>query len=239
MRDGASETPLSIGTAVSFEHGGETVHGHLLRHQGRRRYATVIDVRERTWRIPEAALETSGRARRATMVTRHDEERAAWRTGDEATFSGPDGPMRGTIVKLNLKTARVRCGETHWNVPWGLLRGAARKDARDGAGRLKEVADRARRLMDEHGLTDWTFAFLESGRRLGDCRYRDRVIRVGRAHALEGNDAQIRDTVLHEIAHALAGPGAGHGPVWKAIARRIGARPKARAPSPTAATERG
>ncbi len=30
------------------------------------------------------------------------------------------------------------------------------------------------------------------------------------------------DLILHEIAHANAGPGAGHGPIWKAEARRIG-----------------
>ena len=83
----------------------------------------------------------------------------------------------------------------------------------------------ARELMDEHGLDTWTFAFLEAERRLGDCHFGDRVIRVGRAHALDASEAEIRDTVLHEIAHALAGPEARHGPAWKAIARRIGATP--------------
>jgi hypothetical protein len=37
----------------------------------------------------------------------------------------------------------------------------------------------------------------------------------------------VLDTLLHEIAHALAGHKAGHGPVWKAIAVRIGANPRA------------
>ena len=70
----------------------------------------------------------------------------------------------------------------------------------------------ARRLMDEHGLGAWTFAFLEAERRLGDCHFRDRVIRIGRAHALDASDAEITDTVLHEIAHALAGPEAATAP---------------------------
>ena len=52
--------------------------------------------------------------------------------------------------------------------------------------------------------------------------------RIGRGHALEGNEEEIRDTVLHEIAHAIAGPEAGHGPLWKATARRIGATPRAK-----------
>ena len=86
-----------------------------------------------------------------------------------------------------------------------------------------------RRLMDAHGLADWTLAFVEARRRLGDCNFRDRVIRIGRAHALEGTEEQIRDTVLHEIAHALTGREAGHGPLWKETARRIGATPRAKA----------
>lgn len=36
----------------------------------------------------------------------------------------------------------------------------------------------------------------------------------------------IKNTVLHEIAHAIAGPDAGHGPRWKEIARRIGCNAK-------------
>lgn len=32
----------------------------------------------------------------------------------------------------------------------------------------------------------------------------------------------IKNTVLHEIAHAMAGYDAGHGPKWKQIAQRIG-----------------
>ena len=82
--------------------------------------------------------------------------------------------------------------------------------------------------MDEHGLTGWTLAFAESRSRLGDCDFNDRQIRIGRDHALEGNEEEIRDTVLHEIAHAIAGPEAGHGPLWKATVRRIGATPRAK-----------
>ncbi len=161
-------------------------------------------------------------------MTRHDEARAAWRVGDTVTFAGSNGPMHGEIVKLNPKRARVRCGDTGWNVPYGLLRAARGGRVRNGTDRLNGVAEMARGLMDEHGLADWTLAFVESGRRLGDCNFRDRVIRIGRAHALDDGEEQTRDTVLHEIAHAIAGPEAGHGPLWKAIARRIGATPKAR-----------
>ena len=37
------------------------------------------------------------------------------------------------------------------------------------------------------------------------------------------------DNLLHEIAHAIVGREAGHGPLWKVTARRIGATPRAKA----------
>jgi hypothetical protein len=40
------------------------------------------------------------------------------------------------------------------------------------------------------------------------------------------NHPQLIDTLRHEAAHALAGPRAGHGPVWKAMASTLGADPK-------------
>ena len=229
MLNQQEERPLSIGSGVQFTHKGETIHGHLLQRQGRRRFAKIIDTEERTWKVPELALKHSGGARRATMVTRHDKARADYRVGDEVTFTSRDGPRRGEIIKLNPMRAKVRCEETCWNISYGLLRRAGRESARNGAAQLNGVAGMARRLMDEHGLTGWTLAFVEAKRRLGDCHFRHRVIRISRTHALGGSKEQIRDTVLHEIAHAIAGREAGHGPLWKVTARRIGATPRAKA----------
>ena len=230
MAERQQERTLSIGDAVQFTHRGKTIHGHLLRRQGRRRLASVIDDEEGLWKVPEAALTPSGRARRTTMVTREDAARARWRVGDRVAFVGPDGERQtGKIVKLNPTQARVRAGRTLWNVPYGGLSdtGTGKNGARDGAERLAGIAATARGLMDEHGLAEWTFAFLEAKRRLGDCNFDERVIRIGRAHALDASEAEIRDTILHEIAHALAGPEACHGPQWKPIAKRVGATPRA------------
>lgn len=228
MPDQQKQSLLFIGSAVQFTHKGKTIRGHLLQRQGQRRFAKVIDTEERTWNVPEAALKHSGGERRSTIVTRHDEARSDYRVGDKVTFTSRDGPRRGEIVKLNPKRAKVRCEKTCWNVPYGLLRRTGRESARNGAKRLNNVAGMARRLMEEHGLPDWTLAFVEARRRLGDCHFGDRVIRISRTHALQSSEEQIRDTVLHEIAHAIAGPEAGHGPLWKATARRIGATPRAK-----------
>jgi hypothetical protein len=59
------------------------------------------------------------------------------------------------------------------------------------------------------------------------CKYRTKRIEISKYYAQHSPRESILDTLLHEIAHALAGPKAGHGPSWKAIAVRIGANPRA------------
>jgi predicted SprT family Zn-dependent metalloprotease len=81
-------------------------------------------------------------------------------------------------------------------------------------------------LMQQHGLQGWAFAFDGARRRLGSCHYGQRTLTLSRPLTLLNPEATIRDTILHEIAHALT-PGAGHGPAWREAARRIGAKPQA------------
>ena len=80
-------------------------------------------------------------------------------------------------------------------------------------------------LMTEHSLADWRFRWGRGKRMLGSCNYTSKIIRLS-GYYVELNDVEhVRDTILHEIAHAIAGPEAGHGPKWKAVCRRIGADP--------------
>jgi hypothetical protein len=86
--------------------------------------------------------------------------------------------------------------------------------------------DQARRLahelIDEHGLAGWRFEFDRAKRRAGICRHGQKVIGLSAPITRLHPETEVRDTLLHEIAHALAGPRAGHGPAWTATARRIG-----------------
>ncbi len=77
-------------------------------------------------------------------------------------------------------------------------------------------------LIDQHGLVGWRVELDRAKRRAGICRYADRVIGLSAPLTALHSEEEVRDTILHEIAHALAGPRAGHGPGWRAIARRIG-----------------
>jgi len=90
-----------------------------------------------------------------------------------------------------------------------------------------EAANLAQRLMREQGLDAWAFRFNRQKRTMGLCRYHEKLIELS-LHFVDRNDeAAVRDTILHEIAHALAGARAGHGPAWKKICVRLGAVPRA------------
>lgn len=154
--------------------------------------------------------------------------------GDEVWFPVRGrGRLSGSIEKLNPTRAKVRCGTDAWVVPYGKINHVcdATANERDNRmARLGEVAAQARELMDRHGLGDWSFRFNAARKKLGICHYREKLILLSREHAADGKPIQVTDTILHEIAHALAGPRAGHGTVWKEIARRLGATPKSCAP---------
>lgn len=79
-------------------------------------------------------------------------------------------------------------------------------------------------LLEEHGLVDqfWTFRFDDAQRRFGQCSYADKRITASRHLTRLNPESELRDTILHEIAHALVGPGHGHDEVWKAKAIEIG-----------------
>jgi len=80
--------------------------------------------------------------------------------------------------------------------------------------------------MNEHGLHRWDFEFDRAVRRAGACHYGSRTgkpkITLSRALMVNWAESEVRNIVLHEIAHALAGHAAGHGREWKRVARSIG-----------------
>ncbi len=177
-----------------------------------------------------------------TRALRIEDAQVFFELGDRVRFRASHGDTRiGTVEKLNPTRAKVRCGAEAWVVPYAGLDhvcGSTAADRRSRATRLKEVAGQARELMDRHGLAKWSLRFSSARKRLGECRSEQRLILISRAHAATDSAEQITDTILHEIAHALAGPGVGHGPAWKRIARQIGATPKSSAPQSAEARRR-
>ncbi len=72
-------------------------------------------------------------------------------------------------------------------------------------------------------LAAWSFGWNRRRRAHGLCRYDQRRIELSAPlTAREPDESLILNTIRHEIAHALAGPKAGHGPLWRRWAAQIG-----------------
>ncbi len=69
---------------------------------------------------------------------------------------------------------------------------------------------------------EWSFGFDNAKTRAGLCNYTAKRITVSKYLAARYGDDEIHQVLLHEVAHAVAGTRAGHGPQWKAIARALG-----------------
>jgi predicted SprT family Zn-dependent metalloprotease len=82
-----------------------------------------------------------------------------------------------------------------------------------------------RRLMNAHGLRGWRLKVDNAKKRFGQCCYSTQTISIAQRHYEVSPWSEVLDTVLHEIAHALVGPGHGHDRVWKAKCVEIGANP--------------
>ena len=87
---------------------------------------------------------------------------------------------------------------------------------------LGMAIDLATKLMDAHGLVGWRIKLDHARRRAGQCDFTNKIISLSRLYVRHADIDHIRDTILHEIAHALVGPCHGHDAVWRQKAREIG-----------------
>ena len=79
--------------------------------------------------------------------------------------------------------------------------------------------------MKQHGLHQWTFKFDNARSRFGCCKHSTKTISLSRILTELNDEENVKDTILHEIAHALAGRKAGHSYRWKMVAENIGCSP--------------
>lgn len=87
---------------------------------------------------------------------------------------------------------------------------------------LDRVRVWAEALIRMHLDPGWSFGFDAAKKRAGACDYAKRRITLSRYLAELHEDDDVHQTLLHEVAHAMAGHEAGHGPEWRRIAREIG-----------------
>ena len=150
---------------------------------------------------------------------------AACPMGSRVRFVRRGQRVSGTVAELQQHHATIVDGEQRrLRVRYSALEVVER------AGRqhtLAEVEALATELLDVHksfgGLhSRWRFGFDLSPMRAGVCRHGERRIDLSVSYCLQAELAEIADTVLHEIAHAIVGPAHHHDAVWRAKAREIG-----------------
>lgn len=91
--------------------------------------------------------------------------------------------------------------------------------------RQKDVKSLAKHLFEIHGLSSsWKFEFDHAKSRMGVCRHRSKVISLSKYCITNPKIPmkEIKNTLLHEIAHALVGHAHHHNHVWKSKAVEIG-----------------
>ena len=96
----------------------------------------------------------------------------------------------------------------------------------------REAESLVYKYIAKHDLPDeWLFRWQNKKGALGTCSYNKKDIRLSKWY-VELNDIEdVKDTILHEIAHGLTYVrhgklGMGHGVLWKKVCREIGAIPK-------------
>lgn len=84
----------------------------------------------------------------------------------------------------------------------------------------------AKNMLIQFGLDKqgWKVELDRAKQRCGCCYFYEKKITLSKHYiaAETVSNEDIKNTILHEIAHAIAGPDAGHGPRWKLLARAIG-----------------
>lgn len=92
----------------------------------------------------------------------------------------------------------------------------------DNQQRLLLVEIMARDLMEKYSVSYLDFKFSNRTDALGWCSYTH--IAIQKEHALFDSIEDIKNTILHEIAHALAGIENNHNKYWQEIAKELGVK---------------
>ncbi len=212
---------FAVCDAISFSFRGQTIDGHIAGKQ--RRVAIVVGADEREYRVPWPLLSPRDGAEPRRVTTQNDKLKSDFRPEDRVVFKHGQQVLHGVIARLGPKRALVVCDDgQEFRVPFGMLEAVSPQAGRDDERRLAAVAKEAERLIALHGLAGWSLQFDDASRRAGSCNYTAKTIGLTRLYCLTVSEEQIRDTILHEIAHALVGPEHNHDGVWKAQARAIG-----------------
>lgn len=87
---------------------------------------------------------------------------------------------------------------------------------------LEKAKNLAIELLNEHESNDWKFRFNSRKSANGVCSHTKKTIYLSTVLTEVRDESNVKNTILHEIAHAIAGQGHGHNDYWRNIALSIG-----------------
>jgi len=88
----------------------------------------------------------------------------------------------------------------------------------------KDAQTLAEDLMKQHGVENYSFSFMAIRKKFstsGRCNWKKKTIQLQPTFVELNTENIVRNTVLHEIAHALR-PKHGHNKFWRSTAASIG-----------------
>lgn len=90
--------------------------------------------------------------------------------------------------------------------------------------RQYEAQTKCDNVLKSHKLYDkgWRTNFSKSETYLARCYYDEKRIVINLMHLNSCSEMDLENTILHEVAHALVGPGYGHNQIWMEKARELG-----------------
>lgn len=88
--------------------------------------------------------------------------------------------------------------------------------------KLKWMEKRATELMQKHQVDNYKFVINNNSKCVGLCNAHTHTIAISLHHALNDDECEIENTILHEIAHALVGVHHGHKKIWQDKAKQLG-----------------
>ncbi len=87
---------------------------------------------------------------------------------------------------------------------------------------MQQIEELAITLLKQHGLNEWGFTWDHAKTRFGSCDHSRKEITLSKFLTSKREIHEVRNTILHEIAHALVGHRNGHNKMWRAKALEIG-----------------
>ena len=92
--------------------------------------------------------------------------------------------------------------------------------------KIREAMNLAKSLKEKHGLHDWKIKLCNNKVAFGTCYTGKKLITLSRYLVKLNSVEEVHNTILHEIAHAIAGRGHGHDLLWRRMFISMGGNGK-------------